>query len=74
MDITRRAPKLWIVTNDIGEEIIFTEDEQEAAWLYFECKRQNRKPTVETQQKRMDGLRKANLVRQRHVMSQIVPR
>jgi hypothetical protein len=74
MELIRIGPKLWIVQNDRGEPAMITEDEIEASRLFFEIEeidRRHRPVKLETQRKRLEGLRKANLVRQRHVISQI---
>jgi hypothetical protein len=76
MELIRIGPKLWIVNNDRGEPIVMTADEVEASQIYFEIEqinRRNQPVKLSTQRKRLAGLTKANLVRQRRIVSQIVP-
>jgi hypothetical protein len=74
MELLRIGPKLWIVTNSRGEPLCMTHDEIEASKLFFEIEQINRRNEpvkLETQQKRLAGLTKANLVRQRRIVSQL---
>jgi hypothetical protein len=76
VELLRIGPKLWVVNNDRGEPIEMTDDILQAVKIRLELdgiKRRHQAIKLETQRRRLQGLKTANLVKQRRAMSQIIP-